>query len=369
MIKVEGLSKTFAAKGESVAAIAGIDFEVGNGELVTLLGPSGCGKTTTLRCIAGLERADGGRIVFDDHPMVDVAAGLFVPPQRRNLGMVFQSYAIWPHMTVLENVAYALEGRHIGKAERRSRAMEALESVQLGNLADRPAPRLSGGQQQRVAIARALVGRPQALLFDEPLSNLDARLRLEMRNELRRLQRQIGMTSVYVTHDQAEALAISDWIIVMKNGRIVERGRPVDIYRYPASVFTARFLGATNLISGTVSDRDPATGLLSVATSLGPIFGIDRSGKLGANAKVMVSIRPEDLSTQSATGPSPDPVNSFAGAMTFAVFAGAAVEAEVRCGETRLQCLLDRAADLTLNKAVTLRARADACLVLPDTAD
>src|SRR5581483_6791640 len=163
---------------------------------------------TTLRTIAGLERADAGRIVIGGRTMVDVAAGIFVPPQRRNLGMVFQSYAIWPHMTVLDNVAYALEGRRMGKAERRQRAMETLEIVKLAHLADRPAPRLSGGQQQRVAIARAMVARPQALLFDEPLSNLDARLRIEMRNELRRLQREIGLTSVYVTHDQAEALAI-----------------------------------------------------------------------------------------------------------------------------------------------------------------
>src|SRR5258705_435845 len=188
MIRVEALTKTFAAKSETVAAVAAVGFEVAAGEMVTLLGPSGCGKTTTLRCIAGLEKPDSGRITIGNKEVADAANGAFLPPQRRNLGMVFQSYAIWPHMTVLENVAYALEGRGIAKAERTKLALAALENVKLAQLADRPAPRLSGGQQQRVAIARALAGRPQALLFDEPLSNLDARLRLVMRSELRRIQ-------------------------------------------------------------------------------------------------------------------------------------------------------------------------------------
>ncbi len=360
MINVEGLTKTFAAKDEQVAAIGGIAFEVKAGEMATLLGPSGCGKTTTLRCLAGLERADGGRIVIGGQTMVDPAAGVFVPPQKRNLGMVFQSYAIWPHMTVLENVAYALEGRHINKTERNKRAMEALEAVQLARFADRPAPRLSGGQQQRVAIARAMVSRPQALLFDEPLSNLDARLRIEMRNEIRRIQRQVGLTSIYVTHDQAEALAISDWIIVMKEGRIVERGRPVDIYRYPRHVFTAQFLGTTNLVAGTVAEQSGNE--LAVTTPLGRILGIDPTQTLKPGAKVKVSIRPEDLTTHAPAGA----VNTIEGRMTFAVFAGAAVEAELRCNDTRLQCLLDRDADLTPGNAITLYVRPSACLVLPE---
>jgi iron(III) transport system ATP-binding protein len=363
MIAVAGLSKSFAAGDDRVAAVAGIDFEIKAGEMATLLGPSGCGKTTTLRCLAGLERPDQGRIVIGERTVADVTAGVFVPPQRRNLGMVFQSYAIWPHMTVLENVAYALEGRGIGKAERKTLAMEALALVQLAALAERPAPRLSGGQQQRVAIARALVGRPQALLFDEPLSNLDAKLRIEMRNELRRIQRRTGLTSIYVTHDQAEALAISDLIIVMKDGRIVERGRPVDIYRRPRHVFTAQFLGATNLIAGTIAEADVAAGTLAVTTVLGRILGIDPTGSLRPGAKVVVSIRPEDLSIRA---PAAGAVNTIEGQMTFAAFAGAAVEAELRCGDTNIACLLDRDADLTLGRAVTLRAKPDACLVLPE---
>ena len=366
MIRVEGLIKTFAAGGEKVAAIANVDFEVGQGELVTLLGPSGCGKTTTLRCIAGLEKADAGRIVIGDRPVVDVSAGVFVPAHRRNLGMVFQSYAIWPHMTVLENVAYALEGRRLGKSERQKLAMRALEAVKLAHLADRPAPRLSGGQQQRVAIARAMVGEPQVLLFDEPLSNLDARLRTEMRLELRRIQRSVGLSSVYVTHDQAEALAVSDWIVVMKDGRIVEHGRPLDIYRYPRHAFTAQFLGATNLIDGTVETVDPAH-RLAVTTTLGRIVGIDPSRSLAAGARVKVSIRPEDLSTRTPDSIDTTPVTVFEGNLTFAIFAGASVEAELRCGgETTMQCLLSREADLTPGQAITLYAKADACLVLPE---
>jgi iron(III) transport system ATP-binding protein len=363
MICVAGLSKSFAGKEQKVAAIAGIDFDVKAGEIVTLLGPSGCGKTTTLRCLAGLERPETGRIEIGGRTMADARTGVFVPPQGRNLGMVFQSYAIWPHMSVIENVAYALEGRGIRSAERRKLAFAALELVQLAALAERPAPRLSGGQQQRVAIARAMVGKPQALLFDEPLSNLDARLRVEMRNELKRLQRQAGLTSVYVTHDQAEALAISDRIIVMREGRIIEAGRPIDIYRYPKHVFTAQFIGSTNLIAGTVAGKDAPAGRLAVTTALGQIVGIDPTRSLAGGAKVRVSIRPEDLSSHAAM---PDAVNTIEGQLVFAAFAGAAVEAELRCGETTIQCLLDRDADLTPGRTVTLRAKPDACLVLPE---
>jgi iron(III) transport system ATP-binding protein len=362
MIRVEGLRKNFTANKELVAAVDGIEFEVGAGEMVTLLGPSGCGKTTTLRCVAGLEKADGGRISIGNQTMVDVDAGVFVPPNRRKLGMVFQSYAIWPHMTVLENVAYALEGQRMAKAERHRRAMVALETVKLAHLADRPAPRLSGGQQQRVAIARAVVGKPQVLLFDEPLSNLDARLRMEMRGELRRIQKQIGLSSIYVTHDQSEALAVSDWIVVMKDGRVVERGRPLDIYRYPQHVFTAQFLGTTNLIAGTVETVEAGKGQLRVVTALGPITGIDRSHALKNGAKVKVSIRPEDLSAQGGDGT----INTFEGRLASAIFAGVAVEAEVGVGEVTLSCLLNREADLTPGRAITLRAHADACLVLPE---
>jgi iron(III) transport system ATP-binding protein len=364
MIRVEGLVKKFVTGREALVAVAGIDIEADGGEIVTLLGPSGCGKTTVLRCIAGLERTTGGRIVIDGRTVADADAGIFVPPDRRNLGMVFQSYAIWPHMTVFENVAYALEGRRLGKAEMRRRALAALETVQLVELADRPAPRLSGGQQQRVAIARAIVGQPQALLFDEPLSNLDAKLRLEMRNELRRLQRQIGVTSIYVTHDQGEALAISDWIVVMKDGRVVERGRPIDVYRYPRHVFTAQFLGSTNIFAGT-TEEIKADGV-AVETALGRIVGVDPSRSLVAGSKVWVSVRPEDISTHEPPGaPATMPLNVFEGQLAFAIFAGVSIEADIRCGNAMIHCLLGRDANLTPGRTVRLHARADACLVLP----
>jgi iron(III) transport system ATP-binding protein len=367
MIRVEGLTKTFRAHNEVVTAVDAVDFEVGADEMVTLLGPSGCGKTTTLRCVAGLERPDGGRIAIGERAVLDTAAGVFVPPHRRNIGMVFQSYAIWPHMTVIQNVAYALEGRRMGRRERQKLAMAALDAVKLSHLAERPAPRLSGGQQQRVAIARAIVARPQVLLFDEPLSNLDARLRAEMRAELRRIQRQIGLSSVYVTHDQAEALAVSDWIVVMNDGRIVERGRPLDVYRYPRHVFTAQFIGSTNLIAGRIEAVETATGQVKVDTRLGPIVGIDRARKLVPGAEVRVSIRPEDFSIQLPAGEADGvPINTFECRLSFAIFAGVAVEAELRRGDMTLQCLLNRDADLTPGRAMTLRARADACLVLPE---
>ena len=357
MIRVESLSKRFESKAESVTAIDDISFEVAAGEVVTLLGPSGCGKTTTLRCVAGLERPTAGRIAIADRPVVDCDSGLFLPAHKRNLGMVFQSYAIWPHMSVFENVAYALEGRRLSKAEIRDLTMRALETVQLGALAERPAPRLSGGQQQRVAIARALVGKPQALLFDEPLSNLDAKLRAEMRGELSRLHKQIGLTSIYVTHDQAEALAISDWIIVMRQGRIVERGRPAEIYRSPRHVFTAQFIGNTNLIPGTVEALDHGT--VAVATAHGRLLGSDPTGQVAAGAAVQLSIRPEDLV------PGERHANRLPGIVELAIFAGSAIEAEVRCGAAQLRCQFGRDTPLAAGDPVTLSFAPDAAVVLP----
>jgi iron(III) transport system ATP-binding protein len=360
-ISIAGLRKTFATKAETVAAVDGVDVEVAAGEIVTLLGPSGCGKTTTLRLVAGLERATAGRIAIGGTVVVDGSA-LFVPPQRRNLGMVFQSYAIWPHMTVLENVAYALEGRGLGRTEQRERALAALQTVQLAHLAERPAPRLSGGQQQRVAIARALAGSPQALLFDEPLSNLDAKLRGEMRSELRRLQTELGMTAIYVTHDQAEALAISDWIVVMRDGRVVERARPTEIYRAPRHVFTAQFVGTTNLVAGTVESVDAATRRVAVTTAYGRLLGVDPGNALAPGDAVVLSVRPEDLTSGEAAGGA---VNRIEGRVEVAVFAGSAVEAQVRCGDTVLHCLLGRDADVTPGTALALRFSADASVVLP----
>ena len=362
MIKIEQLQKSYGGKG-GVYAVNDVSLEINAGEMVTLLGPSGCGKTTTLRCIAGLERPTGGRISIDGTIVAEPGKNVFVPPHQRNLGMVFQSYAIWPHMTVLDNVAYALEGRGMDKKERHRLAQEALEVVRLGHLSDRPAPRLSGGQQQRVAIARALVARPKALLFDEPLSNLDAQLRGEMRAELVRLQRQVGLTSVFVTHDQAEALAISDWIVVLKDGHVVEYGRPTQIYREPRHIFTARFVGNTNLVPGTVESVDRAKRQVAVTTELGRFVGLDTVGDLNAGDKVEVSMRPEDLLPIIDNKPRVDG-NRIEGIVEFAMFAGSVMEVDARCGDIKLQCLLGRGTDPTPGSAISLEILPEACVVL-----
>ncbi|MFO7275199.1 MAG: ABC transporter ATP-binding protein [Symbiobacteriaceae bacterium] len=241
-VTIEGVVKRF----EGHAAVNGVSLTVESGELFTLLGPSGCGKTTLLRVLAGFYRQDEGNVRFGDQLVNDV------PPHKRNTGMVFQNYAVFPHMTVFDNVAYGLRARRIGGEELKRRVMEALEMVKMADLKDRMPAQLSGGQQQRVALARALVIQPQLLLMDEPLSNLDAKLRVEMRTEIRRLQRQYGITTIYVTHDQEEALAISDRIAVMNQGRVEQVGTPREIYFHPRTVFVAGFIGTTNLLRGRV---------------------------------------------------------------------------------------------------------------------
>ena len=235
-----------------VTAVDNVSFDIAPGEMVTLLGPSGCGKTTTLRAVAGLETPSGGTIRLNGETVYSANERRAVPAEKRGVSMVFQSYAIWPHMTVFENVAYGLRVRKLPQAEVRQNVQRVLEMVQMQDFADRPASKLSGGQQQRVAVARAIAFSPSVLLFDEPLSNLDAKLRAEMRVELRELQRRLDITSLYVTHDQEEALAISDRVIVMNGGRIEQIGTPEDIYNRPRTRFAADFVGSANLIAGKV---------------------------------------------------------------------------------------------------------------------
>jgi iron(III) transport system ATP-binding protein len=241
-------------------AVAGVGFTIAPGEMVTLLGPSGCGKTTTLRAIAGLETPYSGAIRLNGETVYGSAERRNVPSEKRGVSMVFQSYAIWPHMNVFDNVAYGLRVRKLPAAEVRANVARVLGLVQMQDYADRPASKLSGGQQQRVAVARAIAFSPSVLLFDEPLSNLDARLRAEMRVELRELQRRLDITALYVTHDQEEALAISDRVIVMNAGRIEQIGTPEQIYNAPASRFVADFVGSANMIRGRVHSRSGPTG-------------------------------------------------------------------------------------------------------------
>jgi iron(III) transport system ATP-binding protein len=290
VLAVEDLRHRFTDRRTTIAAVDGLTFEVPDGELYTLLGPSGCGKTTTLRSIAGLERPDGGRVVVTGAVVSDGA--IFVPPHRRDIGMVFQSYGIWPHLTVFENAAFPLRAARPRTPERelRRRVEEALATVRLTGTESRMATQLSGGQQQRLALARAIVHRPALLLLDEPLSNLDATLRAALRDELASLQRRLGITTVYVTHDQAEALAVSDRIAVMAEGRIVQEGRPREIYQHPRTQFVAGFVGTTNLLSGAV--QGVAGDRLHVATEIGR-FVMHRDPAASIGQAIVVAIRPE----------------------------------------------------------------------------
>jgi iron(III) transport system ATP-binding protein len=268
-----------------VTAVRGVTFSVAAGEHLTLLGPSGCGKTTTLRAIAGLEQPASGEIRIDGSPVYASSPRVHVPPERRGLSMVFQSYAIWPHMTVFDNVAYGLRVRKTREPEVAERVRWALDLVQMGELAPRSASKLSGGQQQRVALARAFVFSPSVLLFDEPLSNLDAKLRAEMRLEIKELQRRLGITSVYVTHDLEEALAISDRIVVMRDGAIEQIGAPAEIYDLPRNTFVADFVGSANLIRGRPRPDLERDGLVVLETPGGAlVHGTAYGRRVGAEA-------------------------------------------------------------------------------------
>jgi iron(III) transport system ATP-binding protein len=250
-IQVQNLVAAYAGN----IAVRGVSFSVGKGEQLSLLGPSGCGKSTTLRCIAGLETPISGEIVIDGRLVFSAEKGISVPTEKRELSMVFQSYAIWPHMTVFENVAYGLKVRRVARQQIRQRVEEVLRMVGMEEFIDRPATNLSGGQQQRVALARSYAYVPKALLLDEPLSNLDSRLRVRMREELKDLQREFGATTIYVTHDQEEAMAISDRIVVMRKGRIEQEGAPLEIYDQPRTRFVADFIGAANILTGQLVEE------------------------------------------------------------------------------------------------------------------
>ena len=316
-ISLEKVSKHFGA----AAAVDAIDLEVLTGEFLTLLGPSGCGKTTTLRMVAGLEQNTGGRISIGEEVVSDAKENFFMPPERRRLGMVFQSYAIWPHMTVFDNVAYPLRIRRRSADEIKTRVTKALQLVEMDKYADRPAPALSGGQQQRVAIARALVFEPQVLLLDEPLSNLDARLRTQTGDEFRSLQKRLGITSLYVTHDQTEAMALSDRVVVMHSGKILQIGAPEDIYRRPKSRAVADFFGAPNLLEARVTNAARIENGAMVLDVEGDGWkGSTRAaGPYATGDKVGVMLRPENMHFVSSGNPS----MSWQGEVVQSIFRGA----------------------------------------------
>ncbi len=337
MLKLEQLTKLYpAAKGERVGGIRNADFELAPGAFFTLLGPSGCGKTTTLRCIAGLELPDSGRIVVGDRTLFDGDAGIAVPMHQRNIGMVFQSYAIWPHMTVAENVSFPLRiARHNkpSKAEIEIAVTDALQAVGLDGYGGRSATQLSGGQQQRVALARAIVHKPKLLLLDEPLSNLDASLREDMRTELKRLQSEIGITAVYVTHDQTEALAMSDQIAVISEGKIVQLGAPKDIYLRPATEFVAGFIGHTNILQATFEKQSGTTA--NVRLSDGTEIQCGASQTFEKGSKIAVVVRPENITLRPAK--EAPKTNALRGKVNHASFLGNVVHYKVAAGDQPLQ--------------------------------
>jgi len=280
-----------------IRAVRGISFNVRRGEMVTLLGPSGCGKTTTLRCIAGLEEPQSGTISLEGEILTQKPGGIQVAPEERSLAMVFQSYAIWPHMNVFENVAYGLKARKVEKSEIREKVSSTLKLVGLGGTENRPSTKLSGGQQQRVALARAIVLEPKILLLDEPLSNLDAKLRDATRIELRELQQRLNITAVYVTHDQTEAMALSDRLIVFRDGMIEQEGRPLEVYLHPKTAFVSDFMGLANLLRGRCTKKDKS--ILNIDTLIGNIQ-CSASESIQEGDQVIVCLRPERIQLSSS---------------------------------------------------------------------
>jgi iron(III) transport system ATP-binding protein len=351
-------------RGTVVKAAQDVTFDVPEGKLFTLLGPSGCGKTTTLRSIAGLEKPVSGEIEVAGRTVYSSGRNIFVAPNKRNFGMVFQSYAIWPHMKVFQNVAFPLEVRKMPKKTIHDKVMRVLQAVQLDHLVDREATKLSGGQQQRLALARALVMEPQLLLLDEPLSNLDAKLRDRMRTELKRLQRELGLTTVYVTHDQSEALALSHEIAVMNDGRVVQIGTPRQIYETPNNQFVADFVGSTNFVGGTVSTADDGNGHCLVATAMGDIKAMATEG-VGKNGTVIVSVRPEDveLSEQPITAAPGENVRQ--GTVHAKDFLGEYLDFEVKVGEVILQARAHPSLRTPTGDLIYVRMKADKCVAIP----
>ena len=327
--------------GGTVRAVDRVSIEVQEGELFTLLGPSGCGKTTTLRCVAGLEQPVSGEIRVGERVMFSGGEDrrrLNIPPNQRGLGMVFQSYAIWPHMSVFDNVAFPL--RVVPRKDRaprkevRRRVMEVLETMELAHLDKRPATKLSGGQQQRLALARALVIQPPLMLLDEPLSNLDAKLRESLRFELKRLQQELGITSIYVTHDQIEALTMSDRVAVMDRGRLMQVGTPQEIYQRPANAFVAEFIGTSNFIEGRA--RTVEDGILTVQTALGRLQVATAPPRPAAGEVVRLGIRPETIRL-TPLDEEPLAPNELSGRVVARAFMGDAVDHLVDIGGTELR--------------------------------
>lgn len=331
-VKIEKLIKRF---GE-VTAVAGIDVTIPEGKIVTFLGPSGCGKTTTLRCVAGFENADEGTIWIGDQIIFDSREKINLSPQKRGMGMVFQSYAVWPHMTVYENIAFPLRVRKMSRREVDQRVERAMTMVGIQELKARLPSAVSGGQQQRVAFARAIVYDPAVLLLDEPLSNLDAKLRERMRFEILDLQRKLGITTIYVTHDQEEAMVLSDEVLVMDQGQAVQRGGPEEIYFNPHNEFVADFIGKINFLAGTVRTQDEGISVVDIQEEgfPGPIHTTRTDFSTGR--RVLASVRPENI--QIHTSKPDQEVNTWPARMERKNFLGGLFDMVVRVEDKELRC-------------------------------
>jgi len=364
VLRLDGVSKSYG----TVQAVDGASLEVDRGEVFTLLGPSGCGKTTTLRLVAGLEDPDGGEITLRGRLVASVARRLFVPPHKRNLGMVFQSYAIWPHMSVFENVAYPLKLRGVRGQAMRDRVAKVLELVGLGGLERRSATLLSGGQMQRLALCRALVYEPDLLLLDEPFSNLDAKLREQMRVELKLLQRRLGITVLFVTHDQIEALSLSNRIAVMSRGRAEQIGSPRSLYEQPASAFVRDFLGQTVILKGRVDRAESQTVAIALDGSLAgqTLAGrIAPGASLSAGAPAHVAVRPEDIEVGSNDRPAARG-HTLVGVIEALLFVGDRYEARVALSEEqRILLFLARGGDWREGQQLQLHFPPDVVSVWP----
>ena len=356
-IEIQNLFKRY----KKVVAVNHINLGVEKGEMLTLLGPSGCGKTTTLRCIAGLERPEEGDIVIDGHPMLSKG---YVPSSKRGIGMVFQNYAVWPHMKVFKNVVYGLKLQGVPKKEIGQRAEQVLGMVGLAGLEDRYPAQLSGGQQQRVALARAMVRNPKVLLMDEPLSNLDAKLREKMRFEIKGLVRRMGITAVYVTHDQAEAMVISDRIAVMNAGNVVQVGMPDQIYEQPSNQFVADFIGTMNFLEGTVAEILDPENKAYVTTRTGPRLLCSHAPgqKFEVGQTVQASIRPENVAVSGQGFEQGE--NLLQGRVAHKAFLGNFLYLFVESGETMIRVQAPQDLELKEGDAAHLNLNPDKLMIL-----
>jgi iron(III) transport system ATP-binding protein len=376
VLNVSNLTKRYhLRRGDDspVGGVQGVSIEAAKGDVLTLLGPSGCGKSTTLRCIAGLERPQAGHIEVDGRTVFSAEKKVFLPPHKRQLGMVFQSYAVWPHMTVFGNVAYPLKskrGRTKPSADEVDRRVsQILELTQLKPFRDRQATALSGGQQQRLALARALVDSPSLLLLDEPLSNLDAQLRERMRFELQRLQRELEMTTVYVTHDQQEALSLSTQVAVMNDGRVEQIGSPTEIYDKPATEFVARFIGSANVINGRLVDdaRPGQPCRVDCGDRLGIVHTVAWT-VLEAGQRGAVSIRPERIRLRpldQAQAHRSGVPNQWEGRVEASAFLGDSVDQIVSVKDLELRVRSPRSSGLPAGSPTLISVDPDGCVVVP----